>query len=409
VSIASSIESSRPSPKATPPEVPSFSFLELLTTLAFQKRLILGWTLGMGLFGAFLSFAFRPEFTASTTLLPPQQNGSSSMALVAQLGAAGGALNALGGGSLGLKSPQDMYVSLMKSERVEDAVIRQFRLNQVFHESHLSVTRQRLEKKIKIDGSGKDGFIRVDVTDTDPVRAAAIANAYVEEYRKFSSQLAISEAGQRRLFFEQQLFNAKENLGKAEENLKQTEQTTGLVGMDIQARALIQSAATLKAQIAAKEVQIASMKAYASSGNFDLEQAEQELAALRTQLLKLGGNSSGDDLIPSKGNLPQAGLDYLRNLREVKYQETLFEILSRQYEAAKLDEAKEGAPIQVIDAAAIPDRKSFPPRPLFALVGLLAGALGSCLWVTLKAGLADDPETSARWFAFKQALLPRKR
>lgn len=391
------------------PEELSFSFLELLTTLALRKWFLLGWTLGAAIVATSLSYAIRPEFTATTTLLPPQQNGSSGSALLAQLGATGGALSAIGGaGSLGLKNPQEMYVSLMKSETVEDAVIRRFGLQEVFHEKHLSVARKRFEQKVQIELGAKDGLIRVSITDTDPVKAAAMANTYVAEYRKFSSQLAVSEAGQRRLFFEQQLETEKEKLAQAEEDLKKTEQTTGLVEMDSQARALIQSASTLRAQIAAKEVQIASMQTFDAGENPDLQRAEQELGSLRAQLAKLGGNDSGDNLMVSKGQLPQAGLDYVRKLREVKYNETLFEILARQFEVAKLDEAKEGAPIQVIDVAAVPDRKTSPPRPLFLLVGLLAGALGSCLWVILKVGLAHDPVAHARWSALRRALLSGK-
>ncbi len=392
------------------PEEPSFSFLELLTTLALRKWFLLGCTLGVAIVAISLSYAFRPEFTATTTLLPPQQNASSGSALLAQLGSAGGALNAIGGaGSLGLKSPQEMYVSLMKSETVEDAVIRRFGLQEIFHEKLLSVARKRFEKKVQIELGAKDGLIRVSITDPDPVRAAAMANNYVAEYRKFSSQLAVGEAGQRRLFFEQQLETEKERLAQAEEDLKKTEQTTGLVEMDSQARALIQSASTLRAQIAAKEVQIASMRTFDASENPDLQRAEQELGSLRALLAKLAGNDSGDNLMLSKGQLPKAGLDYVRKLREVKYNETLFEILARQFEVAKLDEAKEGAPIQVIDAAAVPDRKTFPPRPLFLLVGLLAGALGSCLWVILNVGLSHDPVAYARWLALRRALLSGKR
>ena len=393
----------------TAPEDPPFSFLELLTGLALHKRLILGWTFGAAMAATALSYAFHPEYTATTTLLPPQQSGSSGSALLSQLGAAGGALSAIGGaGSLGLKSPQEMYVSLMKSETVEDAVIRHFGLQEEYHQKLLSVARKMFEKQVLIELGAKDGLIRVSVTDRDPGKAAAMANDYVEEYRKFSSQLAVGEAGQRRLFFEQQLEAEKEKLAQAEENLKKTEQATGLVEIDSQSRALIQSASTLRAQVAAKEVQIASLQTYEAGGNPDLQQAEQELTSLRAQLSKLGGNDSGDNLMVSKGQLPQAGLDYVRKLREVKYNETLFEILARQFEVAKLDEAKEGAPIQTIDAAAVPDRKTSPQRPVFMLVGLLAGALGSCLWVTLKAGLAQDSLAQARWAALRRALFSGK-
>lgn len=351
-------------------------FVELLTTLALAKRTIILSTLGAALAAACLSYAFRPTFTAVTTILPPQQSSSSSSALLSQISSLG-SLGSLGSGSLGLKNPLDMYVSLMKSVTVEDAMIRRFDLLNSYRVKLMSVGRTVLEQRVKIEASAKDGLIRLSVTDRNPVRAAELANGYVEEYRKFSSNLAITEAGQRRLFFQTQLETQKDNLAKSEEYLKQTEQTSGVVELDSQARSLIQSAGTLRAQIAAKEVQIASLRTYAGTENMQLLQAQQELASLKEQLSKLGGNGSGDDLLVSKGRLPQAGLDYARKLRDVKYNETLFEILARQFEMAKLDEAKEGAPVQVVDPAIVPDQKSFPTRSLFLLVGFVAGALGS--------------------------------
>jgi len=391
--------------QATPED--SFSFLEILTVLARGKWLIFRSTLGAAVLATGLSYLVQPKFTATTTLLPPQ-SASSGSALLAQLGSEAGALGSLGAGSLGMKSPVDMYVSLMKSETVEDAVIRRFDLAKEYHQQHLSILRTILEKQVTIEAGAKDGLVRISATDKKPQEAADLANGYVEEYRKLSSRLAVSEAGQRRLFFEEQLNSEKDKLAKAEEELKQTEQSTGLVEMDSQAKALIQEAGTLRGQIAAKEVQIASMRSYAGEGNVDLLQAEQELAGLRTQLARLGGNDSEDNLMVSKGKLPEVGLEYVRKLREVKYNETLFDILARQFESAKLDEAKEGAPIQVVDMATVPDRKSSPHRPLFLLVGLIGGALFSCLWVVLHAALEEDHVALERWMTFRQALLGRK-
>lgn len=380
-----------------------FSLLEILTELASRKWFIVGSTLGTALVATGLSYLVRPQFTAVTTLMPPQ-SASSGSALLSQLGGGGAALSALGSGSLGIKNPVDTYVSLMKSETVEDAVIHQFDMAREYHQQHQSVLRSILEKHVNVEAGAKDGLITISASDPSPQKAAALANGYVEAYRSLSSHLAVSEAGQRRLFFEQQLEEEKDKLAKAEEDLKQTEQTTGLVEMDSQARALIQSASALRGQIAAKEVQVASMRTYAGDNNTDLLQAEQELASLRTQLARLSGNESGDSLLVSKGKLPQAGLEYVRRLREVKYNETLFEILARQFEMAKLDEAKEGAPVQVVDPALVPDRKSTPRRPIFLLVGLIAGALVSCLCVVLRGAMENDVQAQKRWVKFKQAL-----
>lgn len=387
--------------------VDSFSLIDILTVLARSKWLILGSTLGTAIVAVGFSYLIHPSYTATTTLLPPQSSSSGSSVL-AQLGGEASALGALGAGSLGIKSPVDLYVSLMKSETVEDAVIRRFDLADEYHQKHESILRTILEQHVGIEAGAKDGLIRISVTDPSPQRAADIANGYVEEYRKLSSRLAVSEAGQRRLFFEEQLNGEKDKLAKAEEDLKQTEQTTGIVEMDSQARALIQEAGTLRGQIAAKEVQISSMRSYAGEGNVDLLQAEQELVGLRAQLTRLGGNTSEDNLMVSKGELPQAGLEYIRRMRDVKYNETLFGILARQFETAKLDEAKEGAPVQVVDLALVPDRKSSPRRPLFLLVGLIAGALLTCLWVVLRTSFEGDLVAHQRWLTFRQALFGGK-
>jgi tyrosine-protein kinase Etk/Wzc len=192
--------------------------------------------------------------------------------------------------------------------------------------------------------------------------------------------LAITEAGQRRLFFDQQLVEAKNNLAGAEEALKTSQQKTGMIQLDSQAKALIESVADLRAEIVAKEVQIRSLSISETSSNPDLVLAREQLGALQSQLKQLGGaESTADaDLIVPRGKIPQAGMDYVRKLRDVKYYELIFELLAKQFELAKLDEAREGSIIQVVDPAVPPDRKSFPKISLIVPVvifvwGLLAG------------------------------------
>lgn len=267
-------------------------------------------------------------------------------------------------------------------------MVKRFGLMAEYRAHYESDARKALEKNVQIDGSTKDGLIHISAKDRDPRRAAELANGYVEQFRLLSEHLAISEASQRRLFFEQQLEHAKDQLGNAEEALKATEQKTGLIQLDSQARALIESAASLRAQIAAKEVQIQGIRSYATGENAQIIQAEQELDALRTQLAKLGGSKAPDDsLIPPKGQVPQAGLEYIRKLRDVKYYETIFDILARQYELARLDEAREGALIQVVDPAIPPDRRSSPRRTLIVVGALFAGLFVGTIWALLEAAL----------------------
>jgi uncharacterized protein involved in exopolysaccharide biosynthesis len=377
------------------------SLLELLTVIAERKRVVLWTTVLFAIVSVVVSFLLPKWYTATVTLLPPQQNSSLSAAMASQLGNLGG-LASLAGGSLGLKNPNDMFVGMLRSRTVEDAMIQKFGLMQEYHQRYLSDARKAFERPVTVDGSSKDGLIHISVEARDPNRAAQLANSYVDQFRSLSEHLAITEASQRRLFFEQQLEQAKNNLANAEESLKQTEQQTGLIQLDSQARALIESAASLRAQIAAKEVQIQSLQTFATSENSQLVQAQQELESLRAQLAKLGGSEEGADagLLVPRGKVPGAGLEYVRKLRDVKYYETIFEILARQFEAAKLDEAKQGAVIQVLDAAVPPDKKSFPKRSMIVLVATLVGFLIGILAALVQAAMRRMEDNSENWARF---------
>jgi tyrosine-protein kinase Etk/Wzc len=402
---------------AAPPSQPvaplsggdEIALLDLLIALAARRRLIAGVTIGCAVLAGIVSLILPKQYTATTVLLPPQQNSSLAGALTSQLGSLG-SMAALAGG-FNLKNPNDMYVGMLHSETVEDGMIDRFGLMREYHKRYLSDARKALERHVTIEGSGKDGLIHISLEDRDPQRAAVLANGYVEQFQKLSQNLAITEAGQRRLFFQQQLEKAKDDLANAEEALKQTEQTTGLIQLDSQARALIESAASLRAQIAAKEVQIQAMRTYATGENAELVEAQQELDSLRAELAKLGGSeANANALIVPKGQMTQAGLEYVRRLRDVKYYETIFDILARQFEIAKLDEAKEGALIQVVDPAIRPDRRSFPKRTLIVVVATAVGLFLGILIALVQAGFArlkEDPESSAK-LALLKSMLARK-
>jgi len=400
-------------PPAIPPLSPAYnddeiSLLDLLIVLAQRKRLIFLMTAGLGILGLVVSLILPKGYTAVATILPPQQNSSMASALASQLGSLG-AMASLAGHDLNLKNPSDMYVAMFKSQTVEDAMIQRFGLMQEYRQKYLSTTRKVFEKEFTADGTTKDGLIHLSVDDKDPKRAAEMANAWIEEFRKLSQTLAISEASQRRLFFELQMQQAKDNLANAEEALKQTEQATGVIQMDSQARALIESAVTLRAQIAAKEVQLQAMRTYATNENSGVVQAQQELDELRSQLARLGGtedNGPGSLIVP-KGKVPEAGLEYIRRLRDVKYYETIFEILARQFEMAKLDEAKEGAVVQVVDPALVPDRKSSPKKALITIVATFLGLFLGIMIALLSAGMErmrQDPETNAKLSFLRRTL-----
>jgi uncharacterized protein involved in exopolysaccharide biosynthesis len=230
--------------------------------------------------------------------------------------------------------------------------------------------------------SGKDSLIEISFEDKDRQRAADVANAYVDELRNLTQNIAVTEASQRRLFFEQQLKQAKDDLAAAEVALKDTQQKTGMIQLSSQARATIEAIGRLRAKIAATEVELQAMGSFATEQNPDYILVKQQLAGLRVQLNKFeqGESDAGDPLVAS-GKIPAVGLEYVRRFREVKYREAIFELMAKQYEVARLDEAKEAAIIQVVDQAVVPDRKSSPHRAVIVLVSLFLGMLFGAIWV----------------------------
>ena len=386
---------------------PEVSLIDLLILVAERKWTVLRVAGVCTIVAAIIAVLLPPEYTAKVLLLPPQHNSSIATDLASQMGNLG-ALAQLAAPGLSIKNPNDMYVALLRSETVEDAMVKDYGLMHEYHKRYLSEARKKFEHYTDVDGSEKDGLIHISVEDRSPQRAAELANGYVAQFRLLSEHLAITEASQRRLFFQQQLEQAKDNLADAEVALKKTEETTGLIQLDAQARALIESAAMLRAQIAAKQVEIQGMSTFATGQNAELMEAQQELASLQSQLAKLGGSEqSPTSLIVPKGKVPEAGLEYVRRLRDVKYYETVFDILARQYEIAKLDEAKEGAIIQVVDPAIPPDRKSFPPRALIIVCAAVFGLLLGMLLVYSQAGyerMTTDPEANAKLARLKSAF-----
>ena len=396
---------------AQPGTETEISVLDILALLASHKRFILRAVVGAALLSTAVAFLLPVRYEANIVMMPPQQNSSMGSAL-AQLGSAGSLgtltpLASLAGGSLGIKNPADMYVSLLTSRTVEDALIQRFGLMAEYREKRLSDARKVLENRTNAVAGTKDGLIRISVEDHDPRRAAELANGYVEEFRKLSASLAITEAARRRLFFEQRLQQAKDDLSVAEEALRATQQSTGVLQIDSQARSLIESAAILRGQVVAKQVQIQSMRSFAAEENPRLVLAKQELAALQAQLEKLAGSQqdAGSDIILSKGRVTGSGVEYMRRFRDLKYHETVFELLAKQFEIAKLDEAREGSIVQVVDTAVAPDKRSSPHRLLIVVSITLLAFLLAGFWVVLRQrwSLASDlPENRQRLQAIKQ-------
>jgi uncharacterized protein involved in exopolysaccharide biosynthesis len=297
---------------------------------------------------------------------------------------------------------------MLRSRTIADNLVQRFKLQELYEVEYVADARRELEKASSIT-SGKDGVITIEVDDTAPKRAAALANAYAEELEKLTQTLAVSEASQRRLFFERQLKSTKEDLARAEVALRRAQEETGLIKLDEQGRAIIEAVATLRAQVAAKEIQLRVMRSFAAEQNPDLVRTEQELAGLRAQLRGLERTNQighGDIFVPTV-KVPQIGLEHVRKLRDVKYYETMFELLAKQYELARIDEAKDASLIQILDNAVVPEKKSKPRRALIVIFTALVAGIIAILIAFLSEAVgnaAQDPVKADRMSQLRSSL-----
>ena len=368
-------------PQVAEPADDEISLLDLLQVVADNLRLLIIGPLLAGLAALGIAFAIAPTYTATVRFLPPQQQQSAAASMLASLGALGG----LAGAASGLKNPSDQYLAFIRSRSVQDALIDRFGLMERYEAKLRDDARLALQGAARAS-SGKDGLISVEIDDKDPKFAAQLANAHVEELQKLLARLAVTEAQQRRVFFEKQLQQAKDNLTRAEQALK----ASGVNSSALKAspQAAVEAVARLRAAITAQEIKIASLRGYLSENAPDFRQALTELGAMRAQLARAEQQEA-----PVAG-----GSDYIGRYRDFKYYETLFELFAKQYELARVDESREGAVIQVLDAAQPPERKAKPKRALIAVIATLAAGFALLLFVFVRHALgnASRDEESAR-------------
>jgi tyrosine-protein kinase Etk/Wzc len=402
-------------PATAPVEPPedTIDLLDLALTLAARKRFILFFSLALAVITAIVVLVVPKTFTATATMMPPQKESSAS----ALLGQLGGLASLAGGGAssmLGLKNPGDLYIGLLESQTVTDALIRQFDLMHVYKAKLLSDARKKLKSNSKIV-SEKSSLISISVEDHDPRRAAAMANAYISQLHDLMSHLAVTDAAQRRLFFQQQVELEKNKLADAEVALEQTERKTGIIQPQGQAEAVITNIMQLQAQISARQVELAALRNSATDQNPEVVSLQSQISGLRAQLADFekghpGAAAMTGNVLTPTSQVPEASLEYIRRMRDVRYHQTLFELMARQYEMARIDEAKESQQIQVVDPALVPDRRSWPPRTLLVLGAFLLGILFSSFWVILQASYSarmQDPEIAAKTWKLRQLLAIR--
>ncbi len=365
------------------------SLLDLLQTIVDNLRLLIIGPLLVGLAALGISFAVPPTYTATVKFLPPQQQQSAAASMLASLGGLGG----LAGAAAGLKNPADQYLAFMKSNSVQDELIERFKLQERYEKKFKDDTRKELTENARAT-SGKDGIITIQVDDKDPKFASDLANAHVDELQKLLAKLAVTEAQQRRAFFEKQLTQVKEKFTEAEQALRATGVSSSVLKSN--PTSALAAVAGLKAQVTAQEVKVGAMRGYLAETAPDFKQAMTELANLRAQLAK---QEKDEPAAAAAGRG-----DYVAKFREFKYQETLFELFARQFEMAKVDESREGAVIQVLDAAQPPERKSKPKKALIAIIATLAAGFALLLFVFIRQALrhaSQDGESSQKMATLK--------
>jgi uncharacterized protein involved in exopolysaccharide biosynthesis len=386
------------------------SLLRTLVVLAEHWRLIGGGMLFCGLITALIVLVMPVTYTASTVILTSQSGSGGAAALLGELGGSLGALASLGGGGL-LGSQSDTFVGVLNSRTVADEMIEKFHLQKVYRKRTLVDTRKSLAKHTHIEGT-KGSFIRISVDDHDAHRAADMANTYVDELYRRNQTLALTTASQRRLFLENQVNAEKDQLANVEAAFRELQQKTGVIQLAGQAEMTLRSMAQLRAEISAKEVLLEQLRTTETEQNTDVQRLESGLNALREQLKKAESDSSADNYFVSAGRIPQAGLEYLRRMRDVRYHEALFETLAKQYELARIEEAKAPPVIQVVDKAIVLDRRSWPPRALLVLLALFTSGVLLSGWVLLRDKwnkVSAVPENALHISALRKILRHKNR
>jgi uncharacterized protein involved in exopolysaccharide biosynthesis len=379
------------------------SFIDILIVLAKRKLLVVGFPAVAAAVAASITLLLPDYYTGVAKILPPQQTPATS-SVIAQLGNLAGLAG--GAGAAGLKNPNDLYVGMLRSRSVADSLIQRFDLNGRYDEKYQSLTRKRLERETTIT-AGKDGIITIQVDDRDPKRAADLANGYVHELFKLTKVLAVTEASQRRLFFERQLEQAKESLAKSEALTRRALDKGGLVLVEGQGRVMAETSARLRAEITVKEIQIGAMRTFASDRNPDLQRTQQQAEVLKRELARVEGTGAATSVSSEEVN--GKGIENLRLLREMRYNEVTYELLAKQYEIAKIDEAKDSAIVQVMDPAIEPDRSSKPARVHIVLLCTLLAAFVAGVWAFALEARTRNTACNERWEILKQHIGLRRR
>lgn len=365
----------------------AINLLDYLDILAKHNRFIIRSTVAAFIISIGISLLL-PKIYTSTAMIIPSQQDSGLMGMM--MGQMGGGMASLAGDLLGKGSTADTYVSMLNSNAVSDKIIDRFKLMQVYGQKYRLNTYKVLDNNVDISAGKKDGIISITVEDKDPNRAAEIANAYVEELGKLTVKLNIAGAGQNKVFLENRLARAKVDLAQAEDALKNFQTINKVVSVSDQTAATIGGIAQLKGQLALQEVELATLLQQFTERSQEVKTVKASIANLRSQIAQLEGQGSGGS-IPGVGSVPALGAQYVRLMREFKIQETMVEILTKQYEMADLNAAKDVPSLQVLQTARVPDKKVKPRRSLIVLAITSVVGFGAVLYAFIREMVEQMP------------------
>lgn len=334
--------------------------------------------------------------------MPPDNQNNSSLGLLAAMsGRAGGGASAFGlaGDLLGVKTSGALFVGLLGSNTIEDRLIEKFQLKKVYGASRIEDLRAVLGERTGVSEDRKSGIITIVVWDHDPNLAAAMADAYVTELDRLVAQLSTSSARRERVFLEERLKQVKTELDNAAQNFSAFASKNTAIDIPAQGKAMVEAAATLQGELIAAQAELSSLQQIYADNNVRVRAAAARINELQKKLNEVAGVGTQDQLAndksmyPSIRRLPLLGVTYADLYRQTKVQETVFELLTQQYELAKVQEAKEIPSVKVLDPAIAPTKKSFPPRSMIVMVGSILGIVGAMIWIAGKVrwqALSDD-------------------
>jgi uncharacterized protein involved in exopolysaccharide biosynthesis len=367
------------------------NLLELLRVIVRNLPLIAKITGTVAVLAIVLALTMKNIYTATATLLPPQKDSGGGGA-AAMLASMGGGLAGLAGG---MGANADLYLGILKSRSVADAVIKRLDLHKELKSKNADDTRKKLAGLVKFQAA-KNGMITISADNKDPAKAALLANTFVDELQNKSLQLNLTKASTERSFLEKRLIMVKQDLKVAEESMKMFQEKYKTIRADSQASVAIEGIARLKAELVTKEVQLAALRNSMTDESAEVQTLLAGIAKLRGQLSSMSGSGESGGVIPSVGNAPSIGIEYVRRLRELKTQEALFEQLTKQFEIAKINEARDSSSLQVLDDAVAPLRKSKPKRALIVILATVTAFFCSIFVVFIKEYLSKlSPDDGA--------------